>query len=71
MTDSVRPPLHEVTARLREHLDPLERRQGALLYIQATRREHASERRELRQATDELRRWRQQQIRRGPCTRSK
>lgn len=66
MPDSVRPPLHEVTARLREHLDPIERRQQAVLQAQATRRQHASERQELREATDELRRWRESQ--RKPCT---
>jgi hypothetical protein len=56
--DSIHPPLPEVTRRLREHLD---RHQDALLHAQAIRREHASERQLLREATHDLRRWREDQ----------
>jgi hypothetical protein len=56
--ESIRPPLPEVTRKLREHLD---RHQDALLHAQAIRREHSSERQLLREAISDLRRWRESQ----------
>lgn len=58
MNNPSKPPMEPklITAKLREHLNRFE----ASISVQAIRREHATERSELRITTADLRRWREQ-----------
>lgn len=64
--------MREVVGRLKKHFDPIakrneeaeQRRQLAVLQVQATRRAHATIRQQLREATQDVRRWNEEQARR-------